>query len=242
MSVEQDLRRLWKAAFGDDDAFLDKFFSTAYSPHRSRYLTENGRITAALYWLDCHTEAGRFAYLYAVATDPAHRGKGLCKTLLAQTHDHLARLGYAGAILVPGEEGLREMYKKMGYSSFSGMDAIQCEAAAPIAVKRASPEEYAAARARLLPCGGVVQEAENLAFLGTYAALYTGDHFTLAAVEEDGRLLGLELLGDPSVASGILGTLGIKDGSFRIPGSAPFAMYRSLDGTPAPAYFGLAFD
>jgi hypothetical protein len=134
------------------------------------------------------------------------------------------------------------MYKKMGYSSFSGMDAIQCEAAAPIDVKRASPEEYAAARARLLPCGGVVQEAENLAFLGTYAALYTGDHFTLAAVEEDGRLLGLELLGDPSVASGILGTLGIKDGSFRIPGSGLFAMYRSLDGTPAPAYFGLAFD
>ena len=242
MSVEQDLRRLWKAAFGDDDAFLDKFFSTAYAPQRCRYLTENGRITAALYWLDCHTEAGRFAYLYAVATDPVHRGKGLCKTLMAQTHDHLARLGYAGAILVPGEEGLREMYEKMGYSSFSGMDSFRCTAGAPVPIKRVCAEEYGRMRAKLLPRGGVKQEGQNLAFLSTYATLYTGDHFTLAAVEEDGRLLGLELLGDPSVASGILGTLGIKDGSFRIPGGAPFAMYRSLDGTPAPAYFGLAFD
>ena len=26
------LRTLWKQAFGDDDRFLDKFFSTAFSP------------------------------------------------------------------------------------------------------------------------------------------------------------------------------------------------------------------
>lgn len=242
MSVENQLRLLWKAAFGDDDAFLDKFFSTAYAPHRCRYLTENDRATAALYWLDCRTKTGRFAYLYAIATGPDHRGKGLCRTLMAETHEHLAKFGYSGTILVPGEEGLREMYEKMGYTSFSGMDIIHCEATVPITVNRVSPEEYAAVRARLLPSGGVVQEDESLAFLGTYAALYTGENFALAAVEDEGNLLGLELLGDPSAASGILGALGLKTGSFRIPGSAPFAMYRSLDGTPAPAYFGLAFD
>lgn len=242
MRVETQLRALWKAAFSDDDGFLDSFFATAYAPQRCRYLEENGSVTAALYWLDCRVDDDRFAYLYAVATDPAHRGKGLCRRLMEETHTELARLGYAGAILVPGEEGLRKMYEKMGYASFSGMDHIRCEAGSAIAAQQASIEEYAAMRRKLLPKGGVVQEGENLAFLSTYAKLYTGERFTLAAVTQKDALLGLELLGDPRAAAGILGALGLKTGCFRVAGSTHFAMYRSLDGTPAPGYFGLAFD
>ena len=77
-----ELRSLWKTAFGDEDAFLDAFFSTAYSPDRCRCIIEDDGIQAALYWFDASCAGHKFAYLYAVATDPAHRGKGLCRKLM----------------------------------------------------------------------------------------------------------------------------------------------------------------
>ena len=45
------------------------------------------------------------------------------------------------------------------------------------------------------------------------------------------------------VDSSVVAALGAETGSARTPGStAPFAMYHSLDGSPAPGYFGLALD
>jgi len=37
------LRRLWQAAFGDEDDFLDLFFGLAYDPQRCRCITESRR-------------------------------------------------------------------------------------------------------------------------------------------------------------------------------------------------------
>ena len=80
-NVEQTawLRRLWKEAFGDSDAFLDRFFTIAYSPDRCRCVTADGRVTAALYWFDCDCQGEKLAYLYAVATAQDCRGRGLCR-------------------------------------------------------------------------------------------------------------------------------------------------------------------
>ena len=117
------LRSLWTQAFGDDDAFLDLFFSTAYGETRCRCITLQGQIAAALYWFDCAAEGETFAYLYAVATDPAFRGKGLCRALMEDTHHLLKDQGYAGTVLVPGEPGLFDMYEKMSYTVLSGMNS-----------------------------------------------------------------------------------------------------------------------
>ena len=40
----------------------------------------------------------------------------------------------------------------------------------------------------------------------------------------------------------MVAALGKKEGSFRIAGKQPFAMYHPLSDTPAPDYFGIAFD
>lgn len=236
------LKQLWKAAFGDDDGFIDLFFATAYAPERCRFLEADGQLAAALYWFDCECNGAKYAYLYAVATDPAHRGKGLCRKLMAQTHAHLRSCGYAGVILVPGEPGLFDMYRKMGYRVMGGMDSITCPAGRITAIRQASISEYAAARQTFLPEGGVTQEGEGLAFLAGYAALYTGADFVLAAVREGQALLGLELLGNADAAGGIVAALGCTEGRFRIPGKSRFAMYCPLSDSPAPKYFGLAFD
>jgi predicted acetyltransferase len=95
------LRALWKEAFADEDVFLDIFFSASFSPERCRCLTVQDQLAAALYWMDCSAGEAKLAYIYAVATAKAYRGRGLCRALLEDTHAVLKRMGYAGAILVP---------------------------------------------------------------------------------------------------------------------------------------------
>ena len=67
------LRQLWRQAFGDTDAFLDIFFSTAFSPERCRCVLADGAV-AALYWFSCQSDGQPLAYLYAVATSQKFRG------------------------------------------------------------------------------------------------------------------------------------------------------------------------
>ena len=240
---ERELRALWQEAFGDDDAFLDQFYTYGFAPDRCRCLTVDGQVAAALYWFDCSYQDKPLAYLYGVATAKKHRGKGLCRALAENAHQHLKYLGYAGAILVPADEKLFEMYKKMEYSPCSSVSEFVCSAAAePISIRKVDAEEFRLLRRAFLPEDGVVQEGDNLDFLQTMADFYAGDDF-LVVVARDEDFFAPELLGNAQAAPGILAALRKNRGHFRGPGAGtPFAMYLSLTDCSAPGYFGLAFD
>ena len=238
------LRQLWQNAFGDTDDFLDCFYSTAYAPRRCRCVLAGEDVAAALYWIDCLLGNRKLAYIYAVATHPGHRGKGLCRMLMEDTHVLLAAQGYAGTVLVPQQESLRRMYAGMGYENAGGLTELHCMAEDPPAALRAvGPVEFAALRRKFMPENSVIQEGEGLHFLSLQLQFYAGDHFLLAAYGQKDTLNGVELLGNIGSAPGILKALGYSHGVFRTPGNSPFAMFHSLSGDCAPpAYFGFAFD
>ena len=239
------LRQLWQQAFGDTEAFLDSFFSVAFSPERSRCVSLDGKAAAALYWFDCTCRGQKMAYLYAVATDAAFQNQGLCRALMTDTHSHLRSLGYRGAILVPGSRQLFSLYEKLGYRTCSHIWIFSCTAGAePVAVRSIGQEEYAALRRQFLPVGGVVQEGAALALLEAQSGFYAGDGVLLAATLEDHELICSELLGDAAAAAGILAALGATEGQFRAPGGeTPFAMFLPLvKNVQPPTYFGLALD
>ena len=237
------LRQLWQEAFGDTDAFLDGFFGSGFSPERCLRVWDD-QLAAAVYWFSCSCGNRKMAYIYALATKKRHRGRGYARALLERAAEILKEQGFSGILLVPGEPELFGMYRKFGFVKTLCVDAFAAEAdGAPVPVRRICPEEYARLRQVALPVGGVVQEDENLAFLASFAGLYAGDGWLLAGTLEDGVFAGMEFLGDRSAIPGILAALGAKTGTFRTPGQRQvFAQYRSLDGTPAPQYFGLAFD
>lgn len=238
-------RCLWQTAFGDTDAFLDSFFSTAYAPDRCRCILIDDEIAAILYWIDCHVQKQKLAYIYAVVTHPSHRGKGLCRMLMEDTHTLLHHRGYSGAILVPQQEGLRKMYEGMGYRNAGGLTCFSATAGSlPIPLRAIGPGEFARLRQAMLPENAVLQEGEGLAFLARQLQFYAGDSLLLAAYGENGVLFVPELLGDRTAAPGVLKALGYSKGNFRIPGqNTPFAMFHPLDETAiAPSYFGFAFD
>lgn len=238
------LRRLWHQAFGDDDTFLDAFFAAGFSPQRCRCATENGLLAAALYWFDCEVEGRKLAYLYAVTTDMAFRRRGICRSLMEDTHGLLKKQGYCGAVLVPGATSLAAVYSPMGYRYCTQIREFFCTAAPePVPLRPIDAAEYCCLRRRMLPEGAVLQEGQTLPFLETQTSFYAGQHLLLAARREGTALFGLELLGDPAAAPGVLSAMGVPQGRFRTPGEGRnFAMYCPFDGSAAPRYFAFAFD
>lgn len=237
------LRKLWKQAFGDTDEYLDLFFNIGFAPERSLCALDGDAVAAAMYWLDAECCGKGIAYLYAVATDPAYRGRGLCRRLTEEAHRILKERGYSGAILVPAEPGLFAMYAKMGYETCSSVTEWQVPAGKPIRLSPLTRAEYARCRRDHLPVGAVIQEGETLNLLEAMGEFYSGDGVLLAVTDNGDAIWVPELLGDKSKAPGIVAALGAKTGKFRGSGEEkPFAMYHSFDGSPAPTYLGFALD
>lgn len=237
--------RLWNEVFGEYDGFWDLFLETAFLPDHCRCIMEAGQPIAGLYWFDCSCGIDRIAYVYAVATDPRYRGKGLCRMLMAEVHTLLKDQGYDSVMLVPADPGLREMYRKMGYENCTRISELSCSAdSSPVEIRSIGTEEYAVLRREMLPSGSVLQEGNNLTFLAAQAQLFAGNDFLMAAYLDGDTLHSMELLGNPEAAPGILRALGCEQGKFQIPGTEnAFAMIHKLSENAAtPTYLGFSFD
>ena len=235
------LRSLWKMVFGDTDVFLDHFFSIAYSPERCSYYEQDGEAICALYWFDCAYEGGKLAYIYAVATHPDHRGKGLASRLMEETHSRLKSQGYAGAVLKPAK-GLFPFYARLGYETCGYVSRFTAEAAEDAAaLEILSADAYANARQALLSQNMVAPGSEMMALLGTYARFYAFSGSILAIAPEEPVVF--EYLGDPNLAPVFLASLGIQSAQFQtFGGDIPYAMWRPLNSTKAPGYLGISLE
>ena len=239
------LKNLWQQAFGDAEELIDKFLATGFSEDRCHFLMEDGRPVSVLYRFDCEVQGHKLAYFYAIATEKAHRGKGLARKLMEKTHEILKQQGYAGVILVPGSQSLFEFYSKMGYRKAATITEFTRTAdRTGTPLFQIGAREYVERRRAYLPQGGVVQEDSALDFFQTYGSFFRGEDFLLAGVEQDGILYAREFLGNTTLCGNILCTLGLSQGVFRAPGTdRDFAMYYPLqEDCPAPYYFGFALD
>lgn len=242
MAVNTDgLKKLWKTVFGDPDAFIDSFFEIAFSPQRCLYLTENNQPVSALYWFDCEYEGGKLAYIYAVATSPEHRGKGLASQLMKDTHAHLKALGYAGAVLKPAS-GLFPFYERLGYVTSGYISRFTANAGSvPIHLKELPTKQYALLRKTFLPKNGIVQEGITLDFLHTFAKFYACEDAIVCLSREEAVIF--EYLGNPHSAAGILAALGIQSAEIPTAGNnIPFAMFYPLNCTKIPGYLGISLE
>ena len=76
-----------------------------------------GRTAAMLHLVPFDTELGRTTYIYAVATDPAFRGRGLASQLMREAMQAIAERGNDAAFLIPtpGQEWLHGFYGRFGF-------------------------------------------------------------------------------------------------------------------------------
>lgn len=113
------LQALWKAAFGDEDSYIQHFFAHRFIPAQTLTLREDGQIASVVYLLNgaMQTAAGQFPayYLYAAATADSHRRRGLMGTLLQAAADFAKEEGIACIALYPATEALQSYYARHGY-------------------------------------------------------------------------------------------------------------------------------
>ena len=123
------LRMLWESVFGEDPAFLDLFFARVFVPDNTLVWMENGRVVSALYvlpYLIAHGEENlRASYLYALATEPAWRGRKIMSRLIEASFDLCAARGYALSMLVPAKDSLFGFYRGFGFEEF--FDRVRVE-------------------------------------------------------------------------------------------------------------------
>lgn len=117
-----ELRALWQNVFGDGPTFLDPFFTRVFVPDNTLVWTESGRVVSALYILPYTIPNGgemlRAAYLYALATEPAWRGRKIMSRLIEASFDLCAARGYALSMLVPAKDSLFGFYRGFGFTEF----------------------------------------------------------------------------------------------------------------------------
>ncbi len=111
----EDIIRLWKEAFGDSTEAIECFLDNICKD-RVAVFTENNKAVgmASVLPVSCNGKTGR--YIYAVATDKAYRGRGICKKLMAYIEGYAKEQRDSFLILVPASSSLFDFYKKMGYN------------------------------------------------------------------------------------------------------------------------------
>lgn len=109
-------KRLWQEAFGDGDDFVDAFLMRYYSRRRMLTADAEGQTAAMLHIVPFESELGRTAYIYGVATAGMFRRRGLAGGLIREATERIAAEGYAAAVLIPGEGGLKSFYGRFGFA------------------------------------------------------------------------------------------------------------------------------
>lgn len=112
---ERQVRRLWQEVFGDSRTFVDSFLVRYYSPDRCVVRHDGDRVVAMAHIVPMQTEAGRTAYIYAVATDPEYRGRGVGRQVVDECVERARREGFDSAALIPSQESLKSFYAASGF-------------------------------------------------------------------------------------------------------------------------------
>lgn len=114
------LERLWRECFSEPEECIDLFFARQFRPENCAVFLVEGEPVAGLYLLEADLMLPRerypVYYVYAAATLPSYRGKGLMGKLLSFVNGELAPLrNRAGTILLPASDTLYRFYEKQGY-------------------------------------------------------------------------------------------------------------------------------
>ena len=278
-SVPADIpaqRQLWQLAFGDDEAYVDNFYTAYYRPERVLVLEEAGAVRAMTAWFDTALVVpgrGKFraAYLYAVATHPEWRGRGLAGELLARADGFFRTWDIPAVTTVPAESSLHNFFGGNGFREcfVHGQfryDRPAAPAPAEGELEALSPAAYAALREeRLAGRAHIALSPEVMAYQAGACALAPGGGLyaldtprgraaLCAEGMGDGSLLVKELLCPSGEQENILARLPALlprwSGLYRTPdGDLPFGMLKWLDPAldrawdwSSAAYLGLAFD
>ena len=235
-------RALYATAFpGEEQAFAATLFSR-YAPRHLRVKTVGGAVASMLfsipYPIQITSGTVDARYLYAVATAPEFRGRGLARALIAE---EIAR--GLPVFLRPMQPSLFAFYARAGLTPFAPHETVCVQAGGGTeGIRALDAAAYRAARAAFLnaPFCQPTEDFLRLSFCGGGAIGQAG---VFAALYEctGGQLFIKELLGDIQNAPRVAAFLGYPQATVRThcAKGTPFGAGANL---PDGASFLLALD
>lgn len=109
-----EIYKNWEESFGDTKEEITAFFEAFAGKVRVCVLRKDGSVVAQLCLLPVKLLGHEAEYMYAVTTNRAHRGEGLCTILLKEVSRILKEEGKCG-VLVPANTELQGFYKRRGF-------------------------------------------------------------------------------------------------------------------------------
>lgn len=116
----ESLSDLWNKVFGDDYSFIKLIFNNRYDNSILCFAEiEDGKTVSAFYLIEnelsFNGEAFSGYYLYAAATLPEYRGRGLMSSLIRQAQDYCCKNNKDYISLVPSQTSLYNYYASLGF-------------------------------------------------------------------------------------------------------------------------------
>lgn len=115
------IRQIWRASFPGDEAFCDWYLKSVFRPENALVWTQDAQPRGMLHLVPARVAAGdrvvSCAYVYAVATLPPWRGRGVAAALLEEAQALSLGRGASLLMLVPQSEGLFEYYRRQGFET-----------------------------------------------------------------------------------------------------------------------------
>ena len=110
-----ELKALWLNTFDDDQKDIDEFFKVLFMQKNTLIWKANDKIISMLYMLPYEHSI----YLYALATLPDYRGRGIMTRLINESCK-IAKSKNAKALFLIPATGMEEYYKQFGFAPYNG--------------------------------------------------------------------------------------------------------------------------
>lgn len=115
------LREIWHISFGDSKEYIDMFMEHQFKNALTVVYEEDSKILSMFFLFRCDFSIrGKnhpSFYLYAAATLPQHRGKGIMGKMLEFSKSYAAERNFDFIILSPAEKSLYDYYSRFRFKA-----------------------------------------------------------------------------------------------------------------------------
>lgn len=123
---ERELKSLFREVFFESEDFTNLIFEKKLSKCDIFALKERGKIASFAYGIpfECKVKSifKKCIYIYGVGVKKEFRGKGLARSIMNEIYEYYKNKDISFLYLVPANDKLFSMYKKMGYDTIISHD------------------------------------------------------------------------------------------------------------------------
>ncbi len=112
---QREMRQMWHEIFGDEVAEIDSFL-LQHDDALPFVHKENGEVVSMLFVVPLQMWGKRVAYIYAVATKPGYRGRGIASRLIERAMQYVCiGKSYDVLALIPSSSESKRLYERLGF-------------------------------------------------------------------------------------------------------------------------------